>query len=540
MKRLALRAAATAAITVLAWTTFEPTAHAATPNVVSVIEGRQSTTGTPVIVLVGTGLTAIKTFELTDPFGMPGGETLTPTLRTKTLVVLDVNGPLSPGTYDLILGYGKAGATTIAHFPYTGPQWTTGPNGVYVGSGRVGIGVSDPTASLQVDGREGVLFRGFQTGEAGPIPATGAGTRLMWYPSKAAFRVGTVSGNAWDDSQIGFGSAALGEDTQATAIDSFAAGHLANAFGARSVALGDRSVANGISAIALGSQTSASNDYATAIGLSSTASGSGATAMGSGTTASGLYATAMGAGSVASGSTSTALGLATTASGGSAMAWGSTTSASGLYSTASGQTTTSQGTASTSANWYTTASGDHATAIGSFTTAQAYSSLVLGQYNVAAGTTTSWVSTDPVLTVGNGNAFGTSNAFELLKNGNLTIAGTLTQNSDARLKEDVRELVDVLPRLAKVRGVTYRFRDGAHGPDGRQLGLLAQEVRDAFPELVQEGRDGKLSVAYGNFAAVLVEAVKEQQKTIEGQAARIASLEERLARVERALSGSSR
>jgi len=36
----------------------------------------------------------------------------------------------------------------------------------------------------------------------GTIPATGAGVRLMWYPGKAAFRVGIVSGTQWDDVNI--------------------------------------------------------------------------------------------------------------------------------------------------------------------------------------------------------------------------------------------------------------------------------------------------------------------------------------------------
>ena len=56
---------------------------------------------------------------------------------------------------------------------------------------------------------------------------------------------------------------------------------------------------------------------------------------------------------------------------------------------------------------------------------------------------------------------------------------------------------------------------------------------------MQEDSDGKLSVAYGNFAAVLLEAVKEQQGTIESQKAAIdtqnkelESMAKRLARLE--------
>jgi hypothetical protein len=183
--------------------------------------------------------------------------------------------------------------------------------------------------------------------------------------------------------------------------------------------------------------------------------------------------------------------------------------------------------------------------MGDSTTAQAYGSLVLGRYNVVAGTTNSWVSTEPALVVGNGSSAGSpSNAFTLLKDGNLTIAGTLTQNSDARLKTDIAPLRGALSRLAGVRGVTYRFKDDRSGPAGSHIGLLAQEVREAFPELVKEDSRGTLSVAYGNFTAVLVEAVKEQEAVIESQARDLAAqkagneaLEKRLARLEALVEG---
>jgi hypothetical protein len=166
------------------------------------------------------------------------------------------------------------------------------------------------------------------------------------------------------------------------------------------------------------------------------------------------------------------------------------------------------------------------------TTAQSYASLALGSYNVVAGNSMTPVATDPVLVVGNGTFISASNAFTLLRNGNLTIAGTLTQNSDARAKTDVAPLAGVVEKLARMRGVTYRFKDGTAAPEGRHIGLLAQEVREAFPELVAEDSEGKLSVAYGNFAAVLLEAVKEQQATIDAQRKDLDAMAKRLEALE--------
>lgn len=248
------------------------------------------------------------------------------------------------------------------------------------------------------------------------------------------------------------------------------------------------------------------------------------------TAASGSASFASGYGCSAVGNYATAMGLSTYAPGANAMALGYSTNAAGETSLATGENTQANGKCSTS--------------MGRNTNAAAYASVALGEYNVAAGTAGSPVATDPVLVVGNGTSFmATSNAFTLLRNGNLTIAGTLTQNSDLRLKRDVAPLTGVLGRIAGIRGVSYEFKDTARSPEGRQIGLVAQEVRAAYPELVREDSRGSLSVSYQNFTAVLLEAVKEQQALLEAKDAEIAavrrelaearrSMEERLARIE--------
>jgi len=244
--------------------------------------------------------------------------------------------------------------------------------------------------------------------------------------------------------------------------------------------------------------------------------GPDSTAMGESTTASGLASTAMGFSTTASGQASTAMGFSTIASGDSSVAMGDDTEAIGDYSTATG--------------FRTRAYGDSSTAMGVLTTAQSYGSLALGKFNIAAGSTAAWISTDPVLVVGNGSDVGNlSNAFTLLKNGNLTIAGTLTENSDERLKKEVTPLAGVLRKIAAIRGVSYRLKDETRGPAGTQIGLLAQEVREVFPELVHEDTQGTLSVAYGNFSAVLLEAIKEQQVALDAREREVAALKKELA-----------
>ena len=77
-------------------------------------------------------------------------------------------------------------------------------------NGNLGLGTSTPQAQLHVQSGQVLMTGGFVSNYSGPIPASGIGTRLMWIPEKAAFRVGTVNGNQWDMANIGDYSAVVG------------------------------------------------------------------------------------------------------------------------------------------------------------------------------------------------------------------------------------------------------------------------------------------------------------------------------------------
>jgi hypothetical protein len=156
-------------------------------------------------------------------------------------------------------------------------------------------------------------------------PVSGAGTRLMWIPSRSAFRVGTVAAGLssnWDAANIG--------------LFSFASGYNPSANGSYSTALGATTVASGFGSTAMGVLGVASNSYATAMGNYTLASGYASTAMGNSTAARGSNSTAMGNNTDASGFNSTAMGNSTIASGSASTAIGGSTIASGNYSTAMG------------------------------------------------------------------------------------------------------------------------------------------------------------------------------------------------------------
>ena len=153
---------------------------------------------------------------------------------------------------------------------------------------NVGIGTTTPIARLHV-ADSNVVFTGPATMPESTIykpPIQGPGVRMMWYPQKAAFRVGAVNGTQWDIDNIGNGSFATGNNTRAS--------------GTFSTAIGDNTLASGNYSIATGGSSKASGEYSTAMGSVATASASGAVAIGSFTIASGINATAIGNSTTAS------------------------------------------------------------------------------------------------------------------------------------------------------------------------------------------------------------------------------------------------
>jgi len=267
------------------------------------------------------------------------------------------------------------------------------------------------------------------------------------------------------------------------------------------------------------SGTSATGSNAVAMGNGTTASGSGTTAMGVGTTASGNESTAMGYDTTASGEASTAMGYNTTASGEASTAMGKTTIASAIGSTAMGRNTTASGDHSTAMGYYTTAYGSRSTAMGYKTTASDYSSTVIGQYNSSGSSVTnnafSFSTSNTAFVIGNGaDSSNKSDAFKVMFNGDatvsndLTVSGDVVVSSDARLKSNIVSLGSTLSRLLLIDGKSYEMK-------GKQkIGVLAQEIKEVFPELVTEDDNEMLAVNYQGLVPVLINALKEQDDKI--------------------------
>ena len=102
---------------------------------------------------------------------------------------------------------------------------------------------------------------------------------------------------------------------------------------------------------------------------------------------------------------------------------------------------------------------------------------------------------------------------------NEIMATDFSSLSDRRLKTNIRQIGrgTALDMVLNMRGVTYRWGPLAKSRgDGRQIGMIAQEVEAIAPEVVAE-TDGFKAVSYSRLVPLLVEALKAQQEQVQDQ-----------------------
>ena len=332
---------------------------------------------------------------------------------------------------------------------------------------NVGIGTTSPSARLHVTDSS-VLFSA--TGEIpatpGNPPVYGGGRRTMWYPAKAAFRTGYVSGAEWDKDNIGNYSFASGLNTKAS--------------GDYSTALGNTTIASGAYSTACGVQTTASGNYSMAMHYYNTASGSSSTAMGYGSTASGGNSTAMGYRSTASNDGSVAMGHLANCSGTNSIAIGWGSNASGNASVATGYNTIASGFASTAMGSHTTASGFNSTAMGNYVSTSFFN----GAFAIGDNSTNIVMESF----VANGFRSRFAGGYRLLTNSAATIGVVLLASgnawsaiSDVRLKEKFLPVdgESFLKKIARIPLTTWNYKD-QDTKTLRHYGPMAQDFYKAF------------------------------------------------------------
>ncbi|MEL6675782.1 MAG: tail fiber domain-containing protein [Bacteroidota bacterium] len=366
----------------------------------------------------------------------------------------------------------------------------SGSSGIYYPNGSVGIGLSSPSAGLHVSVSEEVLFGS---------SLTGSGPKLMWVPTRSAFRAGEVApgiyASYWDADSLGQYSAGFGYRTRAKGLASWVAGYQSQALGNYSAAIGHGVIANA--------------PYAIALNRSTKAEGLGAFAAGYLTKATGVYAAALGRST-------------------KAQAFGSL--AVGRYNVGGGN-----------ANSWITSNTDPVFEVG------------IGSSQIPANALTVYkaglVKVHTRLAIGNQEQLSDGGSYTLASNAHIVpeinggvslgsstrrwntifaVNGTIN-TSDLRDKEDVRPLKYGLTEVMKLKPVSFTWR--SYPEQGNKLGLIAQEVQGVLPEVVvdkewiQEEGEGvpraqptqRLGMYYTDIIPVLIKATQEQQLIIEYQ-----------------------
>jgi hypothetical protein len=138
-------------------------------------------------------------------------------------------------------------------------------------------------------------------------------------------------------------------------------------------------------------------------------------------------------------------------------------------------------------------------------------------------------------------------SYRLDVNGDIATYGTLRISSDERFKTDIKPISNSIDNLLKLEGVTYKMKtskkieydlSSIKDPERRKAaesemalydpnatndryGFIAQKVKEVYPELVDQDKEGYMNVDYIGLIPVLVEAIKEQQLQIKNLSAQI-------------------
>ena len=105
---------------------------------------------------------------------------------------------------------------------------------------------------------------------------------------------------------------------------------------------------------------------------------------------------------------------------------------------------------------------------------------------------------------------------------------TAYYSSDISLKDNIRPIESAIFKVKQIRGVTFDWNEKSselQQQKGHDVGLIAQEVEKVLPEIIQIREDGIKAIQYEKVVPLLVEAIKEQQVTIENLTKRIELLE---------------
>lgn len=95
----------------------------------------------------------------------------------------------------------------------------------------------------------------------------------------------------------------------------------------------------------------------------------------------------------------------------------------------------------------------------------------------------------------------------------LLVLGTLTETSDRELKTNISTIENALDTTNKLRGVSFDWKTSGKS----SIGLIAQEVEEILPSLVNTEDNGLKTLHYTAIIGLLIEAIKELSDKVDNK-----------------------
>jgi peroxiredoxin len=138
--------------------------------------------------------------------------------------------------------------------------------------------------------------------------------------------------------------------------------------------------------------------------------------------------------------------------------------------------------------------------------------------------TTAGASTSTAITITNATASTDKTTGAFIVTGGIGVSGGINAggdivafaSSDIRLKNNIKPIESPLEKISKINGCEFEWNDELQSIySGKDYGVIAQEIEEVFPELVQTRENGYKAVKYDKLVSVLIEGIKELTKQVE-------------------------
>ena len=90
--------------------------------------------------------------------------------------------------------------------------------------------------------------------------------------------------------------------------------------------------------------------------------------------------------------------------------------------------------------------------------------------------------------------------------------------SDIRLKDNIKSIDKALDKVNSIQGIEFDWieKEEVHGNSGHDVGVIAQEIEKILPDVVTTRDNGYKAVKYEKIVPLLIEAIKDLSKQVDG------------------------